>query len=1287
MLDLSASARRLYHRLLGRRAEAGPADLGTLTEADGAGAVAAIEASISDPAIAGRDGRGRLAATLGLAAAGRRAAAFLSGPELAASVDLLAQAAQRRLPFVVHLTAGDAVGSGHEAYHAAADSGAVALFATDVQEAVDLTLVARRLAEDALVPVVVAMDGAETALSVQDLRLPSPEAVRRFLGGPEELVHSPTPGQEKLFGRHRRRLPRWHDPERALLHGAALGPETLALAAAARRAYFDAHLTELYEQASEAYMHEIGRRPEVLRTYHVEGARFLLIAQGSAVETAEATAVALRAAGVRVGVVGLRSLRPWPSAALEELLEECSGAVVLERAEVPRLASRLSVGLPRLTTALYGLGGFPLRGGDLFALVRQLADREDDWSPLVYLGFDMDSAGGRYPKRQALFDALRRDEPAVADLGVRGGDGLDLLPADALTLSVHHLGADGFTHEAATLLHRLLGGSLRTRPARGWERWGSPRVDVVIQAASPVKDPGDGVPTDVALVLEGDGSTLGRLKDDGVVVLAGGLRPDGLRRGLTAYGASGQSEDHLLGALLGALQLEGRIDTSLRKLLKARRELLEEHGTEDVETCLDELQSGFEKVSKLEESDKSDKSDKSDLRPALRRLGKSSSPLADLPGFWDRVGVLYRDGASSELLPDPFLATAAVPPVSSALRDLSPARTVLPAFDPALCTGCGACWATCPDSAVAPLVIGPQALLDHGMKAASARGRSVDKLRMVVSKVAARVRKDMAAPGWEGSTAGPLCDAAFAAAVGKMKLPEERKAGLREAYEAVREETAELPVARTAPFFDQGDRELFSLAIDPEACKGCGLCVAECGPDALTAADDDPRRTADARALWRLGAELPAPAEATVQSACEHPDVGPLAGALMTPEAREVMAGGHGAEPGSGEALALRQVLGVAAFQLRGVFQRQLAETQELAEKLSAAIHDGLAQALPDRDLDALAEGLDALERPDADLAALTARVETAFEQERVDVDRTRRLVEAARALADLRWRLETGEGGQGRTPFGLVLAVPELAWAAAFPHNPFKVPVTVDATGEAVEVARGLTAGRQRETVEAVRVLRRARLELGRPGDEPDELAWSDLTEDERRWCPPVFLVTTEEALVRSRQAAMEIPQPIKIVVLSDPATEDAPALPHLLRTKAFFVQSSVAGSDSLAQTVAAALDHDGPALVRLLTAEPEVPAGPTDLARPTGQAGSTGKSSPAAAPAGTSGPAEADRIAALDQRHAAELAALRQDYEARLASQRAGFQADMAQRIRSRLMQLAAKAPGDDEARESPS
>ena len=140
--------------------------------------------------------RGIVAATTGLTLAGRRATAFLSGTDIAAAQDLLISAAGKHAPLVIHVGTraaaahGGALGSGHDTVHLSADSGFFMLFAANVQEAVDFTYVARRVAEDALVPGMVIMDGEQTALALAES---DPELMREFLtqysvGQAEEVV-------------------------------------------------------------------------------------------------------------------------------------------------------------------------------------------------------------------------------------------------------------------------------------------------------------------------------------------------------------------------------------------------------------------------------------------------------------------------------------------------------------------------------------------------------------------------------------------------------------------------------------------------------------------------------------------------------------------------------------------------------------------------------------------------------------------------------------------------------------------------------------------------------------------------------------------------------------------------------------------------------------------------------------------------------------------------------------------------------------------------------------------
>ena len=231
---------------------------------------------------------------------------------------------------------GGALGSGHEAFHMSADSGFFLLFAANVQEAVDFTYIARRAAEQALIPGLVVMDGEQTALAVQDVRLLSPAQVHGFIGPPDEEIQVPTAAQKLLFGETRRRVPRWHDLDQPVLNGALFGTESFALGALAKRLYFDEHLKESLAESFAQFARRTGRHYGLVSHHKLDDAKIVLLVQGAAVETARAVADHIRKKHkIRIGVLGVHSLRPFPGAEIVRCLQGKKAVVVLERLAAP----------------------------------------------------------------------------------------------------------------------------------------------------------------------------------------------------------------------------------------------------------------------------------------------------------------------------------------------------------------------------------------------------------------------------------------------------------------------------------------------------------------------------------------------------------------------------------------------------------------------------------------------------------------------------------------------------------------------------------------------------------------------------------------------------------------------------------------------------------------------------------------------------------------------------------------------------------------------------------------
>ncbi len=493
-------------------------------------------------------------------------------------------------------------------------------------------------------------------------------------------------------------------------------------------------------------------------------------------------------------------------------------------------------------------------------------------------------------------------------------------------------------------------------------------------------DPGDDVTADIVIMTAPGGHgvkrPLSNLSRGGTVLVLGGsteedfsetLRTEAAKREARVFSVPvgddpEQSAEHLLGAL--ASRLVSRFELKPKKISGARAEMLQHLDEETQKAHLEWFESGLQEAGEVLVTALSEtaRAGERDVPMAVRVFGHTDGTVDSLPRFWDQVGVLYQNQETSALTSDPYLATGAVPPLTSTFADYSTARDTLPVLDPSKCTGCGACWTWCPDGAVAPLAITPAALLEAGMKKTGA-----DALRPAMNQLAGRVTTEIKKSDPAPARVGETLDKAFDWLLTKMPMADDRQKATQEAFDKVRASVGPLVIAKTGPFFDEpetrakGSGELFSLAINPDACKGCGICVQVCEPEALTEQKQDPANLEEARAAWRLWEQLPDTPGSTIDRVRDNPDVGPTAAILLSRHCLLAMAGGDGAEAGSGEKIALRLLLAASEYYQQPRVRQLVEQIESAREKLAEKIRETLANALPTSDLDALADGLDLL--------------------------------------------------------------------------------------------------------------------------------------------------------------------------------------------------------------------------------------------------------------------------------------------------------------------------------------
>ena len=642
-----------------------------------------------------------------------------------------------------------------------------------------------------------------------------------------------------------------------------------------------------------------------------------------------------------------------------------------------------------------------------------------------------------------------------------------------------------------------------------------------------------------------------------------------------------------------------------------------EAGLEAVRACLRGGESELLEAGSLREMDwsglsPSEETDR-ELPRVVRRIERIRPAHDSLPRFWGEV-VQPRQEGSEDGVPDPLTASRVVPAGASALEP-NPGVSTLPVLDPDACTGCGRCWAACPDAAIGVTVLGTEALLTAASQAAGTEGRAADALRRAHKHLAGRVNGELAKSGAGQLTQETLREG-WSWLSTRIDLTDENRPAHESAFEAtVRWMTPLQPVV-TAPFFQQaedqrkGAGELLMLAVDPRACLGCNLCVAVCPEDALHAVERSPERISEAAERWRAWEELPDTSGETLARAFEDSEVGPMAAVLLSRHCAQAQAGGGAEEPGSGERLAGRLVAALIEYHGQRRMARLVKELDEQQEKLDQTLRERLAEGLSAANLDTLTEALGRVSPGRAALSELGEELGALGAPATFDRRAILRMAELAGELQRTHHRLAKGEDGLGRARFGVVVTDGTVAdWAARFPRHPYYAPLTLAPTAQGVELARGIARGLVAEHLELLRTLRRSALEVKPPPDRSvqleaiEQLTWDDLDAEDRSACPPLLLLGDESALLEhgfdtlTRLLASNLP--VKVVLLDGQSRLGAgpePTLVAMAHRKAFVLSGSLAYPEHLARGLADALAWPGPALVHLHAPSPRRHGFPAD-------------------------------------------------------------------------------------------
>ena len=257
-----------------------------------------------------------MSACIGASAAGARTYTATASQGILFMMEAVYNASGLGLPIVMTL-GNRAIGApiniwnDHSDAMAVRDSGWIQLFVETNQEAVDVHIQAFKLAEALSLPVMVCMDGFILTHAYERIDLPDQAQVDRFLPPFEPL----------------QRL----DPAKPVSIGAMVGPEafTEVLYLAHHK---QSEALELIPKQAAEFEQIFGRDSGgLIKSHDAQDAETIIVTLGSVVGTIKEVLAEMRAEGESIGVVTIRSLRPFPKDLLNEVLAKAKRIIVFEK--------------------------------------------------------------------------------------------------------------------------------------------------------------------------------------------------------------------------------------------------------------------------------------------------------------------------------------------------------------------------------------------------------------------------------------------------------------------------------------------------------------------------------------------------------------------------------------------------------------------------------------------------------------------------------------------------------------------------------------------------------------------------------------------------------------------------------------------------------------------------------------------------------------------------------------------------------------------------------------------
>lgn len=313
-----------------------------------------------------------MSAALGAAAAGARAVTATSSAGLAFMWEVLGVAASSRMPIALAAVARALTGPlnincDHSDTMGARDSGWIQLYAEDNQEAYDNMVMAYNIAEhpDVMLPIMICQDGFITSHAVMNMQLLDDLTVKEFVGERQPVDYLLNP--DETF---------------------AVGPYAVSdyyMESRKAQAHAMENAKKVILDVAKKFEKISGRKYGLIEEYKMHDAEYAVVIIGSAAGTTKDAIDRMRANGDKVGLIKVRSFRPFPGEEIAASLKKCKAVAVMDRSEAfstnggPLGAETMQAMYTGKCDALaidimYGIGGRDVRVEDMINVYETLKD-------------------------------------------------------------------------------------------------------------------------------------------------------------------------------------------------------------------------------------------------------------------------------------------------------------------------------------------------------------------------------------------------------------------------------------------------------------------------------------------------------------------------------------------------------------------------------------------------------------------------------------------------------------------------------------------------------------------------------------------------------------------------------------------------------------------------------------------------------------------------------------------------------------------------------------------------